>query len=139
MKWIFSYIFLLVLCLSCSSTKDSAAATDTFEQDLKKAEQIEKNKRSIDLTQRIKTFPGVKVEGSGGSAIFTIRNSRSFDLGDGQPLFVLDGLMMTSYEQLYSTVDVSEIKKIEVLRKVSETQEYGFRGNYGVIRITTDQ
>jgi len=138
MKNISFLLFVAILLSACSTTQKSTAQSDTFEQDLKQAKQIEKNKRSIDLTQRIKTFPGVKVEGSRGNARFTIRNTRSFGLGDGQPLCVLNGQMLDSYDQLYSSVDQSEIKTIEVLRKVSETQEYGFRGNYGVIRVTTD-
>lgn len=139
MKHLTLLLLSLLLAASCTSTKDAGSQTDTFDSDLKKIKQREANKRSIDLTERIKRYPGVTVSGSRGSATFTIRNTRSFDLGDGQPLFVLNGQLMNSYDQVYSSVDPSEVKSIEVLRKVSETADYGFRGNYGVIRIITDQ
>lgn len=139
MKNLTILLLALLFAISCTSTKDAGNQTDTFDTDLKKIKQRDANNRSIDLTERIKRFPGVTVSGSRGSATFTIRNTRSFELGDGQPLFVLDGQLMNSYDQVYSSVDQSEVKKIEVLRKVSETADYGFRGNYGVIRITTDQ
>jgi len=106
--------------------------------DLKKAQQVEDSKRNVDLTARLKTFPGVSVRGSGANATFMIRGINSFSDAGEQPLFVLDGVQLTAYEQLYDTVDPTLIKKIEVLRKATETQEYGFRGNYGVIRITTE-
>ena len=138
MRFLALSIFILTLTFGCSSSKTATNLEDSMSNDLKKAQRKEDIKRSTDLTDRLKTFPGIAVRGSGSSATFTVRGVNSVSNSTEQPLFILDGVQLADYQQLYESVIPAEIKKIEVLRKTAETQQYGFRGNYGVIRITTD-
>jgi len=125
--------------LACSASKTAQNLNESLNSDLKKAQQVEESKRTLDLTARLKTFPGITVRVTGANATFTIRGINSFSNAAEQPLFILDGVQLQSYDQLYESIDPRQISKIEVLRKATETQEYGFRGNYGVIRVTTER
>jgi|GEM_PF-3839120 len=49
MKNISFLLFVAILLSACSTTQKSTAQSDTFEQDLKQAKQIEKNKRSWEM------------------------------------------------------------------------------------------
>lgn len=58
--------------------------------------------------------------------------------GNDQPLFVIDGTPVTdTYSEVQSHVDVNDIDRIEVLKSVAATNEYGMRGANGVVLIYT--
>jgi TonB-dependent SusC/RagA subfamily outer membrane receptor len=72
------------------------------------------------------TVPGVQVHGNK----ITIRGQSSF-YGSNEPLFVVDGLIVTSIDDVIPR----EVKSIQVL-KASSAAIYGSRGSNGVIVIT---
>ena len=71
--------------------------------------------------------PGVSIRG--GS--ISIR-------GQGPPLFVIDGTPVgQGYANAASAINVEDVARVEVLKQVSETLQYGRRGANGVILIYT--
>lgn len=82
------------------------------------------------------TAPGIQVNlGSaepGGTSSILIRGRRSLS-GDNTPLYVVDGVPMSSIDDVNS----NEIAAIEVLKDASSQSIYGARAANGVILITT--
>ena len=80
--------------------------------------------------------PGIQVNvGSaapGGSSTILIRGRHSLS-GDNTPLYVVDGVPMSSIDDLNS----SDIASMEVLKDASSQSIYGARAANGVILITT--
>lgn len=81
---------------------------------------------------------GVLVQNTGGElgagASVRIRGGSSLT-SSNQPLFVVDGVPLTSGSQ--SDINPNNIKSIEVLKDASATSIYGARAANGVILITT--
>lgn len=79
------------------------------------------------------SIPGVTVtEGSNGSQI-TIRGGSSFE-SNTEPLFVVDGTVYETSEEVNRQLSVNDIDKIEVNK---DGGGYGVKGANGVIIITT--
>ena len=80
--------------------------------------------------------PGIQVNvGSaapGGSSSILIRGRHSLS-GDNAPLYILDGVPMSSIDDVNS----SDIASIEVLKDASSQSIYGARAANGVVLITT--
>jgi hypothetical protein len=58
--------------------------------------------------------------------------------GGGQPLFVLDGVIVESaFMDLIYTMNMRDIDKIEILKSMASASAYGSRGGDGVIAIYT--
>ena len=56
----------------------------------------------------------------------------------GFPLYVVDGVQLgKSYYSAASSVNINDIKSVEVLKSPSETLIYGRSGSSGVILINT--
>lgn len=111
-------------------------------QDISSSQKVRQKKESkldptIDLTTHLRSFPGLIVKGQGANARFTVRGINSFTGGTG-PLILLDRAPVNSYYDVYSTVPVADIKKIEVLKNPNDIAIYGVRGANGVIKITTN-
>lgn len=69
----------------------------------------------------------------GGRTAIRIRGLGTF--GDGEPLYVVDGVFTTSI----NSISPSSIAKVDVLKDAAATAIYGSRGSNGVIIITTDR
>ncbi|MGB6150540.1 MAG: TonB-dependent receptor [Pricia sp.] len=69
----------------------------------------------------------------GGRTAIRIRGLGTF--GDGDPLYVVDGVFTTSI----NSISPSSIAKVDVLKDAAATAIYGSRGSNGVIIITTDR
>jgi hypothetical protein len=79
-------------------------------------------------------FPGVEVfQAPGGGIRVKIRNSGAYDAESGDPIYVVDGLEVSTIDGVLH-LDPNNIAKIEVER-VSAL--YGIRGANGVVKITT--
>ena len=80
--------------------------------------------------------PGIQVNvGSaapGGSSSILIRGRHSLS-GDNAPLYILDGVPMSSIDD----INGSDIESIEVLKDASSQSIYGARAANGVVLITT--
>jgi TonB-linked SusC/RagA family outer membrane protein len=83
---------------------------------------------------------GVDVLSSGGrpgqGPKITIRGRRSLT-ATNDPLFVVDGIPMTSGTNSIQDFNPSDIESMEVLKDAAATAIYGSRGSNGVILITT--
>lgn len=88
---------------------------------------------------------------SGGGISIQTRGTNSF-LGNTEPLYVIDGVPMTtsnsqepisldsdniSSRNALSFLNPADIESIEVLKDASSTAIYGSRGSNGVVLITT--
>ncbi|MGB5818180.1 MAG: TonB-dependent receptor [Saonia sp.] len=69
----------------------------------------------------------------GGRTAIRIRGLGTF--GDGDPLYVVDGVFTNSI----NSINPSSIAKVDVLKDAAATAIYGSRGSNGVIIITTDR
>ena len=83
--------------------------------------------------------PGMLVNSGSGrpgaSATITIRGIQSISGAGTQPLFVLDGVPMPSFDM--QTINPDDFESITVLKDASAAALYGARGGTGVIVITS--
>ena len=101
----------------------------------KKKAKAEKSVAYLSLADLLRRQNGVLVQGSGSSAKITIRGGAGANFSD--PLFVIDRVPVgNSYAQAAGMVDVNDIASVNVL-KGADAQQYGTRGNSGVIEIIT--
>jgi TonB-dependent SusC/RagA subfamily outer membrane receptor len=81
-------------------------------------------------------FPGVRVfRMANGALSFEIRG-RSTIYGSTQPLLVIDGVPVEAEDGMLF-LNPADIQRIEVLKDVGSTAQYGVRGANGVVLITT--
>ena len=82
-------------------------------------------------------FPGVQVLRVTGGIAVRIRGESTIT-GDKEPLYVVDGMTIEAGPGGALTgINPSDIEKIEVLKDIGSTAQYGVRGANGVILITT--
>jgi TonB-dependent SusC/RagA subfamily outer membrane receptor len=85
-----------------------------------------------------RSFPGVDIVPMGQSA-FVVK-IHSGMVGDGEPLYVIDGNPMeVSPNRGITWIKPDDIAQIKVLKSTNELALYGPRGVNGVIVITTKQ
>lgn len=95
--------------------------------------------RPVNLEELLRgRVPGLQILNQGGVPVFRIRGTNSILLSQ-EPLFVVDGIQMSSYGAREALIGVTtrDIRQIDVLRDLSSTAIYGGRGAGGVIVITT--
>jgi TonB-dependent SusC/RagA subfamily outer membrane receptor len=82
-------------------------------------------------------FPGVDVTAVPGGVVVRIRGGSTV-MGSGEPLFVIDGMVVeTAAGGALVGINPADIAKIQVLKDIGSTAQYGVRGANGVILITT--
>ena len=81
-------------------------------------------------------FPGVQVYAAGGGIAVRIRGASSFH-GSTQPLYVVDGQIITPEGDGLIGINPNDVARIEVVKNGGDLAMYGSRGGNGVIRITT--
>jgi len=81
-------------------------------------------------------FPGVRVFRLANGALSIEVRGRSTIYGSTQPLFVIDGVPVEAEDGLLF-LNPADIQRIEVLKDVGSTAQYGVRGANGVVLITT--
>ncbi len=121
----FSLCLLLIALSGCNTSQSHIGTSESSDDAL----------RNQDLTTRLKSYPGIRVNGSGASAEILSRGVNSFV--DNEPLYILNNNQVPSYPDLYSMVNTRDIKRIEVLVRPEDTGIYGHRGSNGVIKVTT--
>ncbi len=77
--------------------------------------------------------PQLTITGSGSNATIRIRGNKSL-LGDNEPLFVVDGTPVGTYNSISSSIDVNSVESIRILSG-AQTSIYGARGANGVVLI----
>lgn len=79
----------------------------------------------------------------GGAVSMQVRGRSTFADGQGQPLYVIDGVIMGGVATLgpgtnpLAAINPSEIESIDVLKDASATAIYGSQATNGVVVITT--
>jgi TonB-dependent SusC/RagA subfamily outer membrane receptor len=82
-------------------------------------------------------FPGVEVLRAPGGLIVRIRGASTLH-GDNEPLYVIDGQTITPGPGgALQGINPADIEKIEVLKDIGSTAQYGSQGANGVILIRT--
>jgi TonB-dependent SusC/RagA subfamily outer membrane receptor len=81
-------------------------------------------------------MPGVDVVRQGGGFRVLIRGMGSIT-GNSEPLYVVDGLPLTSGPGGMLGISPNDVARIDVLKDAGSTAIYGSRGANGVILITT--
>ncbi|HYT83517.1 MAG TPA: TonB-dependent receptor plug domain-containing protein [Gemmatimonadales bacterium] len=77
------------------------------------------------------------IRGPSGGISVRIRG-RSSIYGDNEPLYVVDGMpVTTSPGRGLSWLNPGDVQRIEILKDASATALYGMRGANGVVLITT--
>lgn len=130
---LFALLALFVLPSSCiTNTVASEAASGSTGSSL----EVDNARTGMaDLTVYLQQLSGVLVQGDGPGATITVRGVTSVNM-ETSPLFVVDGMPIgTSYEEIYNTIDVQQVKNVRVLKSSVETSMYGVRGANGVIEI----
>ncbi len=117
---------LLVGFISCSSTQNTANTSKSHARDYA---------RYTNLADVLRTQPGVVVKGYGGNVNVTIRGINSINL-DTRPLYIVDNVPFgRDYSRVNDAVNPVNIKGINVLKSLAETNRYGEEGRNGVIMI----
>lgn len=81
-------------------------------------------------------FPGVEVLNAPKGEL-SVRIRGAHTLGNSEPLFVVDGVTLSSgVGSKLADIDPADVKRIDVLKDASETAIYGAHGANGVIVIT---
>ena len=122
--------FLITFSICCCSVykKDSKSFNPN---------EIEVNNMgNISLLNRIRTHPGVYVEGTEENARVYTRGVNSIN-NQKEFLFVLNGVKVGNYSQISKILSPSDIKNITILKNASDIASYGFNGSGGVILIKT--
>ena len=128
------FMWFLLLIAACSGSKQ-VSESDAYRPS-GDFERINQPDMTLDLTDHLRKLPGVTVTGEGERARISIRGASSFNLTN-EPLFLLDGIQINGYQNLYSMIRVQDIDHIEVLKDVADLGVYGSQGANGVIKITT--
>ena len=93
-------------------------------------------RQATSIAELLQNVPGVSVTRTGSGFSVRVRGAGSF-MGDGEPLFVVDGVPLQSSTDGAFGINPSDVKRIEVLKDAAATAIYGLRGGNGVILITT--
>ncbi|MGB3078382.1 MAG: TonB-dependent receptor plug domain-containing protein [Saprospiraceae bacterium] len=131
---IFCLFLSLMVVEACSSSKKASSSSKTNSTD-----KVENVNPAVDLVDYLSRISGISVTGRGSSARVSIRGMASIN-SDSEPLLVINGTPISGgLAAANSTVLVSDIKSIRVLKSPSETAFYGSRGSNGVIVIKLKQ
>lgn len=124
---------LVLASTSCASPNpyqddpNSAPRTAPSYSNVITADDIAQVPTSSSIGEVLQRFvPGFRVTGQSSVSI----------LGMGNPVFVLDGIMMEQAD-IALGLNPRDVERIEVLKHGSSTAQFGFRGSNGAIVITT--
>ncbi len=92
--------------------------------------------RPLRAEELLARFPGVAVRQAPGGGV-SVRIRGSSTLGNGEPLYVVDGMEVDQLGAGLLGINPAEIARIEVLKDAAATAYYGMRGSNGVVVIPT--
>jgi len=137
MSRIFTLLLLCALLAGCASRTNRSTASSTVNDPNKNVVESSSTDQPLDLTAYLQRVSGVNVSGSGAYARVSVRGPVSFQSGNSNPLYVLNGSKVGfDYSTIYNSVDARDIKRVQVLKGADETALYGAQGAAGVILIT---
>jgi len=122
-----SLIFILSSCIINKSQNNTYNLNSEYEV---------KQKSNVSLINRIRSNPGIYVEGYGDNAKVFMKGVSSINFPK-EILFILDGIQVGNYSKISSILDPLKIKSIKILKNPVDLSMYGFMGSGGVIEIKT--
>lgn len=92
---------------------------------------------NLGLDVYMRRLSGVRVRGSGASAVVNIRGANASTIqSDPRPLFVIDGVRAgRNFGRVYNMVNMQQVSQIRVIKLSRATILYGHEGSNGVIEI----
>lgn len=117
-----AFLVVLVVLASCAAGAGSSSAKEGTQYN--------------ELADYLRRKPGVIISGNSPNYTVKVRGDVTVS-GTDEALFVVDGDQVGNYAQAADLVDPNNIKYVNVLKTVAETQPYGMRGSAGVIVIKT--
>ena len=124
---IISVIFIFSGCIVNKSNNNTYNLNSEYEV---------KQRSNVSLINRIRSNPGIYVEGYGDNAKVFLKGVSSINFPK-EILFVLDGIQVGNYSKLSTILDPLKIKNIKILKSPVDLTMYGFMGSGGVIEIKT--
>jgi len=127
MKNIFILIFILIGCNT--AIKKNVDSFNPNEINISKSS-------NVSLLNRIRSNPGIYIEGGGENAKVYTKGISSIN-NQKEVLFILNGVQVGTFSQIVNILNPESIKSITVLKNANDIAIYGFRGSGGVILIKT--
>tara|TARA_Y100001958_G_C21240597_1_gene568160 strand:- start:1545 stop:1964 length:420 start_codon:yes stop_codon:yes gene_type:complete len=91
---------------------------------------------NVSLLNRIRSNPGIYIEGGGENAKVFTKGVSSIN-NQKEVLFILNGVQVGTFSQIVNILNPESVKSITVLKNANDIAIYGFRGSGGVILIKT--
>ncbi len=127
----FNILFVFAICMAFISCNSS-----TVNKGPNQSEAVESPEEFIfynDLGDYLRRVPGLQFN----DGYFRIRGPQSLTQTT-EPLYVIDGVMIgNSFSRANGLIDANNIARVNVLKSVDSTSQYGMRGSSGVIEIFT--
>ena len=122
-----SLLLTVMLMTACAST-NNGGVTDASSQSANTYDRVIEVANPVSLAHLVGRAPGVSLDFSRG--IPKVRGRL--------PLYVVDGVRLgRNYYAAARSVNIHDVKSVQVLRRPSETLIYGREGSGGVIVINT--
>ena len=126
---VLSLFFMSCIIINCTINKKNTKSFNSNEIKVT-------NSGNISLLNRIRTHPGIYIEGSEETARVYTKGINSIN-NQKEILFVLNGIKVGNYTQIAKILNPTDIKNITILRNASDIALYGFNGSGGVILVKT--
>lgn len=119
-------LILLFVASACATTGNERPAS---------SDEVHVDNPDIPLIDYMRQIPRLRITTSGGEPQIMVRGASTF-VGETSPLYVVNGSSRGhSFSDIESSVPVSEIESIRVLRGSEAMQRYGMRASNGAIVI----
>lgn len=123
---------LSVMMMACASS-DKSASNDAPKKTKDANNTVKVDQAHLDLAAYLRRVPGLSINGDE-----VLIRSTTTAIGETQPLFVLDGVVIgNSFARAKDLVVVNDIEKVRVIKSGADAAMYGTQGSNGVIVITT--
>ena len=116
---------------SCSSSQGGVASSSTNNS----SKLVGEGQLNNNLADLLRKNTSLNIKGQHPNVNIDIRGINTIK-GDSRPFFVIDGVSMgRSYAQANNAVNLNNVKRIRILKSLSELAVYGEDGVNGVIII----
>ncbi len=123
------FLFYLISFFGCTVSNQNMSSYDSKEI-------ISNKPTNISLLNRLRSNPGVYIQGTGNDAKVYTKGISSIN-NQKEMLFILNGVQVGSYSKIVNILNPESIKSITVLKNANDIAIYGFNGSGGVILIKT--
>ena len=121
--------FLAIFFSGCGSSSGTSVTKESNPR------QVEAS-HELTLLQLIQQLSGVTVRGSDTNAEIIVMVGNRFQMSSASPLFLLNGIAYSNdFQSIQNSINVFDVRSVEVYKTPSELSLYGIRGANGVINI----